>query len=229
MNIVYEDAALILCVKPAGVISEEGGLPELLRQETGCREVFCVHRLDRETAGLMVYAKTAKAAASLSAAITAGKFRKEYLAVVQGQPEAEGQMRDLLYRDPARNKSFVVQRMRKGVREALLSYRTLDRQEELSLVRISLGTGRSHQIRVQFSSRGMPLAGDKKYGSRFRDWPLALWAASLSFPHPVTGETICRELPPPEELPWTLFDCVPQAVLRPGDLSDIISVKSEGR
>ena len=131
MNIVYEDAALLLCVKPAGVISEEGGMPELLRQATGCREIYCVHRLDRDTAGLMVYAKTGKAAAALSAAITAGLFHKEYLAAVQGQPEAAGQMRDLLYRDAARNKSYVVQRMRKGVREAELSYRLLERQGDL--------------------------------------------------------------------------------------------------
>ena len=205
MNIVYEDAALLLCVKPAGVISEEGGMPELLRQATGCREIYCVHRLDRDTAGLMVYAKTGKAAAALSAAITEGLFHKEYLAAVQWKPEAAGQMRDLLYRDAARNKSYVVQRMRKGVREAELSYRLLERQGDLSLVRIALGTGRSHQIRVQFASRGMPLAGDKKYGSRYRESPLALWAVSLTFPHPVTGEMIRRELLPPTSWPWTLF------------------------
>ena len=216
MNIVCEDKAMILCVKPAGVISEGGGMPALLREKTGCREIFCVHRLDRETAGLMVYAKTARAAASLSAAITAGAFHKEYLAVVQGRPASEGELRDLLYRDAARNKSYVVQRMRKGVREAVLRYRVLETREGLSLVRIALATGRSHQIRVQFASRGMPLAGDKKYGSGYRDWPLALWAASLSFPHPLTGETVSRELPPPAELPWTLFDAPRSAGLASG-------------
>ena len=99
MNILYEDRELVICQKPAGVISEEGGMPELLRDATGSREIFCVHRLDRETGGLMVYAKTRRAAAGLSAAIAAGQLHKEYLAVVQGEPEAQGVMRDLLYRD----------------------------------------------------------------------------------------------------------------------------------
>ncbi len=205
MNILYQDRELLVCEKPAGLISEEGGLPTLLRAELSLPELYCVHRLDRETGGLMVYAKTRRAAAELSAAIAAGKLQKEYLAVVQGQPEPGGELWDLLYRDAAKNKSYVVKRMRKGVREALLSYRLLDTREGLSLLRVRLETGRSHQIRVQFASRGFPLAGDRKYGSALRDWDLALWSASLAFPYPVSREMLRFTLPPPKARPWDLF------------------------
>ena len=205
MRILFEDSHLLVCEKPAGVISEEGGMPELLREAAGCPEVYCVHRLDRETGGLMVYAKTRAAAAGLSKAIAEGKLEKEYLAVVQGQPESAGIYRDLLYRDAGKNKSYVVKRQRRGVREAELSYRLLDSQDGLSLVRIRLETGRSHQIRVQFASRKQPLVGDKKYGSNYREAGLALWSARLAFPHPVTGQALSFELPPPKAWPWTLF------------------------
>ena len=203
--IVYEDSEILVCRKPAGVISEEGGLPELLKRESGAAEIYCVHRLDRETAGLMVYAKTKRAAAALSSTISAGKLHKEYLAVVQGETPEGGELRDLLYRDAKKNKSYVVKRMRRGVREAVLRYETLERREGLSLVRVELQTGRSHQIRVQFASRGFPLVGDGKYGSVFRDSPLALFASSLSFPHPVTGEALSFSAEPPAIRPWTDF------------------------
>ena len=202
--IVYEDAQVLVCRKPAGVTSEEGGLPELLKASCGARRLYCVHRLDRETTGLMVYAKTAEAAAALSAAIAAGEMHKEYLAVVEGETPERGEMRDLLYHDRTRNKSFVVDRQRRGVREAALLYETLGRKDGLSLVRVSLLTGRSHQIRVQFASRGHPLAGDRRYGSR-GGGPFCLHACTLAFPHPLTGRTMrFSDAPAPVGL-WRTF------------------------
>lgn len=205
MKILYQDRALVLCEKPAGLLSEEGGMPELLREALGTQEIYCVHRLDRETGGLMVYAKTKQAAAVLSRTIAEGGLQKEYLAVAEGETPESGTLRDLLYRDAAKNKSYVVKRMRRGVREAELRYERLAFRGGMSLLRVRLKTGRSHQIRVQFASRGFPLVGDKKYGSTVRDAGLALWSTKLSLPHPGSGETLCRELPPPESWPWTLF------------------------
>ena len=205
MKILYQDRALVLCEKPAGLLSEEGGMPELLREALGTQEIYCVHRLDRETGGLMVYAKTKQAAAVLSRTIAEGGLQKEYLAVAEGETPESGTLRDLLYRDAAKNKSYVVKRMRRGVREAELRYERLAFRGGMSLLRVRLKTGRSHQIRVQFASRGFPLVGDNKYGSTVRDAGLALWSTRLSLPHPGSGETLCRELPPPESWPWTLF------------------------
>ena len=204
--ILYEDTAILLCVKPAGVVSEEGGMPDLLRSETRARDIYCVHRLDKAAAGLMVYAKTRASAAALSSMIAAGGLEKEYMAVVQGAAEAEGSMRDLLYHDAAKNKTYVVKSLRRGVREGELSYQKLAQTEALSLVRIRLLTGRSHQIRIQFASRKLPLVGDRKYGSRYRDCPLALWSERLSFRHPVTGEILDYHISPPDAWPWNAFD-----------------------
>ena len=208
--IVYSDKALVVCLKSAGVTSEEGGMPQLLRAELGGGEIYCVHRLDRETAGLMVYARTRSAAASLSASIARRELGKEYLAVVQGTPPERGELRDLLYHDAGKNKSYVVKRLRRGVREAVLDYETLESRAELSLVRVRLHTGRSHQIRVQFASRGFPLAGDLRYGSRLREWPLALFASALSFSHPESGQTLRFSAAPPPVPPWTLFEAARQ-------------------
>ena len=208
MEILWQDRQLLVCLKSAGILAEEGegAMPALLREATHAREIYCVHRLDRETGGLMVYAKTKGAAASLSAAIARGELEKRYLAVLSGTPaEARGTLRDLLYRDARKNKSYVVQRLRRGVREAELRYELLETQGELSLVRVELVTGRSHQIRVQFASRGLPLAGDRKYGSAFRDCGLALFSAALCFPHPHTGERLAYTLSAPDAWPWTLF------------------------
>ena len=138
--------------------------------------------------------------------------------MVQGRPEEEGVMRDLLFRDATKNKSYVVKRPRRGVREAELSFRRAAFREGLSLLRVRLKTGRSHQIRVQFASRGLPLCGDRKYGSPDRDCPLALWSAALRFPHPLSGEILSRELPPPAIRPWTLFaDLLFPADAEPGE------------
>lgn len=205
VSILYKDGHIVLCIKPVGVTSEDGGMPELLKEALG-GEIYCVHRLDMAVGGLMVYARTKNAAAKLSALIAERKLEKQYLAVVQGCPsDNTGTMRDLLYKDKIKNKSYVVSRMRKGVKKAELDYETLESKNALSLVRIKLKTGRSHQIRVQFSSRGMPLAGDVKYGSKYRDVPIALWSESLSFPHPATGKTISMTAPPPAISPWSDF------------------------
>ena len=206
VKILYEDKAILLCIKPAGVVSEEGGMPELLRDAARARDIYCVHRLDKAAAGLMVYAKTRESAAALSSVIASGGLEKEYLAVIQGAAEAEGSMRDLLYHDASKNKTYVVKRQRRGVREAELSYQTLAQSEALSLVRIRLMTGRSHQIRVQFASRKLPLVGDRKYGSRYRDCPMALWSERLSFRHPITGELLDYRVSPPDVWPWNAFD-----------------------
>ena len=204
IRILYEDASLILCEKPAGLLSEEGGMPDLLRSQLGTKQVLCVHRLDRAVGGLMVYARRKEAAAALSRQIAEGGFQKQYLAVCLGELPDSGEMRDLLYHDAKSNKSFVVLRMRKGVREAVLRYETLERREGLSLVRVELLTGRSHQIRVQFASRRLPLLGDRRYGGGAGTGP-ALWSCALRFQHPETGRDIALTLPPPPSEPWLRF------------------------
>lgn len=208
-RVLYQDDALLVCRKPTGVSSEEGGMGRLLAGQ-GLGTCYCVHRLDKGVGGLMVYARNARAAASLSAAIARGDLHKEYLAVVQGRPtDVQGMMEDLLYHDAQRNKSFVVKRQRRGVKEARLRYELLEsivfEDRELSLVRVELLTGRSHQIRVQFASRGMPLLGDARYGSSFRDCEIALYAAALRFAHPVGQRELSFNDNPPDSFPWGLF------------------------
>ena len=207
--VLFQNGDMIVCVKAPGLSSEQGGLPDLLREQCG-GAVYPVHRLDAGVGGVMVYARNREAAAALSAQITARRMEKEYLAVVEGRPGQEnGELRDLLYHDRQRNKSYVVQRMRKGVREASLDYRLLETAEteqgSLSLLRIRLHTGRSHQIRVQFASRRLPLVGDGRYGSRLGG-DIALWSASLRFSDPADASPLQFGAQPPAVWPWTLFD-----------------------
>ena len=211
MKIIYNDNCIIVCIKPAGAVStdEPGGMPELIRNELDDprADVRCVHRLDRAVSGLMVFARSSDSAAELSRQISGRSFDKEYLAVVKGCPvPSEGRMDDLLFRNSSENKTYVVSRMRKGVREASLEYKVLGSKEGMSLVRIKLLTGRTHQIRAQFSSRGMPLAGDRKYGSADTQCGIALWSCELSFTHPLTGKQLEFSAMPPKEYPWSLFE-----------------------
>ena len=211
MEIVYRDSAVIVCVKPAGVLStdEPGGVPELVRRELGDEgaDVRTVHRLDRAVSGLMVLARGAEAASALSREIREGGFEKEYLAVVHGMPPEHGELRDLLWRDKARKMTFVAEAPGKGVQEAALDYEALGRGAGMSLVRIRLHTGRTHQIRVQFASRGWPLFGERKYCTAPDECPLALWSHALGFTHPVTGEYLRFEKAPPPLRPWTDLAC----------------------
>lgn len=203
MNILYEDEHIVVCEKEAGISSEitpDGNDVPTLLKSGGINEIYTVHRLDTATTGIMVYAKTKQAAAFLSREISENRFNKEYTAVVRGTPgENEGVFEDLLFKDSKKNKSFVVKRERRGVKKAKLSYKVLENRETpkgtYSLVRIKLYTGRTHQIRVQFSSRGMPLAGDGKYGAKDNAENLGLQCVYLSFRHPVSLKTLCFELP----------------------------------
>ncbi|WP_407384591.1 RluA family pseudouridine synthase [Ruminococcus sp.] len=197
--VLFQDDELLVCFKPYGVFSEAGGkkpnMPDLLRTQTGRETLYTVHRLDRTTQGLMVYAKTAEAAKRLSELIRRDEIEKTYLAVVEGVPgEVCGTLCDLLYFDRQRNKSYIVERERRGVKKALLAYETLSTAAHegrtLSLVRIRLQTGRTHQIRVQFASRKMPLVGDRRYGSAVPCQSIMLCSAALSFVHPFTGEAM---------------------------------------
>ena len=204
-EILYQDRHIAVVVKPAGVLSESPGMTELLRDSLG-GQFFCVHRLDAGVGGVMVYARSGQAAARLSAAVAQRELTKEYLAVVQGRPEQDrGVLRDLLFHDRGRNKTYVVDRMRKGVKEAELEYTVIGCVNDSSLLRIRLHTGRSHQIRVQFASRAMPLLGDARYGSKTRNCGIALWSESLCFPHPFAEKTMDFRQAPPEVFPWTEF------------------------
>ena len=213
MTILYEDKYLVVAVKPVGVLSEDDPkaacMPALLREHyrtQGEKDyIATVHRLDRVTGGVMVFSRRKEVTGKLTAAVAAHEITKEYLAVLRGHPEKDADtLTDLLFRDAQHNKSYVVQRMRKGVREATLDYTVLETTDALTLVKVRLHTGRTHQIRVQFSHRGLPLLGDIRYGSK-ADCSAALWSYHLAFTHPVTGKPVDVTCPPPEAYPWTLF------------------------
>ena len=187
MEIIYRDRKIVVLVKPVGMDSEKD-VPEVLGGE-----VFPVHRLDKNVGGVMVYALTKGAAAELSRAVQEGTMVKEYVAMVHGSPPEAGDWTDLLWKDSSKNKVFVVKRERKGVKKARLEYRCV-REGDPSLVHVRLHTGRSHQIRVQFASRGFPLVGDHKYGSRDEAKAPMLFSCRISFPY--GGETVCFQKTP---------------------------------
>lgn len=202
MKILYEDNSIIVCIKPVGAASQEGSensLPAILKSELQLSEIYTVHRLDTVTGGVMVYAKTKASAAELTRQITDNSFKKEYIAAVHGTlDEKEGIFEDLLFKDSRKNKSFVVKRERKGVKKASLEYKVLQEKNGLSLVKIKLHTGRTHQIRVQFSSRRHPVYGDGKYGASDNIPFIALFSHSLTFLHPVTKKEVTFREPPPD-------------------------------
>ena len=184
MEILFSDRDLAVCVKSVGLDSEME-VPKALQAQLG-GEVYPLHRLDKNVGGVMVYARTKQAAAALSRAVQEGTMVKEYVAMVHGNPPESGDWTDLLFKDSSKNKVFVVKKERKGVKKARLEFQTLSAGED-SLVRIRLHTGRSHQIRVQFSSRGFPLVGDHKYGARDEKKEPMLFSCCITFPW--QGET----------------------------------------
>lgn len=209
-QIIHKDDSFLVCIKPPRIRStdEPGGMPDLCRAALGDPKanVRTVHRLDQVVSGLMVLARTKRAASDLSQQIRDGIFHKEYQAVLHGTPaEASGTLTDLLFRDKAERKTYVVTEPGKDVQEAILNYEILASTPDFSRVRIELVTGRTHQIRCQFSSRNLPLVGDKKYSLFENDCEIALWSSLLRFRHPKTGETLTFTAPPPDEFPWDQF------------------------
>ncbi len=212
IEIIFEDKDILVINKPVGILSENSqkgkkGILTYLQNETR-KDLHLLHRLDREVGGVMVFAKNKKSASALSTDIANGKFYKSYLAVTDGVPENdEGIYKDLLFKDSKKNRSFVVNRMRKGVREASLEYVVLKKSEKKALVKVLLHTGRTHQIRVQFASRKTPLTGDGRYGSKVRDCSIALHSHKISFNHPRTKEMVEFTSNPDFNIyPWNLGD-----------------------
>lgn len=208
MELIYTDADIVVCIKPAGVKStdEPGGVPDLVREALHDlkAQVRTVHRLDQVVSGLMVLARTEHAASELSRQIREQEFGKEYLAVIHGCPDKQGGLlQDLLYRDKARRMTFVADAPAKGVQEAVLEYRVISQNADMSKVAIRLHTGRTHQIRVQFASRGHALVGERKYSTVEDDCTIALWSHKLELKHPTTGEQMIFIKEPPYIYPWT--------------------------
>ena len=198
----------MVCIKPPRVLStdEPGGLPDLVREALGDpnANIRTVHRLDRVVSGLIVLARTNKSASELSRQIREGEFEKEYLAVLHGIPDQQrATLQDLLLRNKAEKKTYVVTQPGKDVQEAILNYEVLTKKGELSKVRIELVTGRTHQIRAQFSGRGLPLVGDRKYSLFEDDCEIALWSHRIAFNHPYTGKRMEFVQEPPAVYPWT--------------------------
>ena len=208
LEILYSDRDILVCIKPARVLStdEPGGLPSLVRAALGDEkaDVRTVHRLDRVVSGVMVLARNGKAASELSRQIREDAFEKEYLAVVHGRPEKDsGTLNDLLYRDKARRMTMVASEPAKGVQEAILDYAVMNHTTEMSLVKVLLRTGRTHQIRVQFSSRNLPLVGERKYCTLEDPCEIALWSHRIAFTHPYSRKPMEFSKEPPRVYPWT--------------------------
>ena len=219
LDILYEDKHLLVVIKPVGTLSQSDEnessdmisiLKEYLAEKGEKPYIGLVHRLDRNVGGVMVFSKNPTITGKLSVAIMERNFTKEYVTIVHNSPdEHSGIYKDLLFKDSSKNKSFVVKRMRKGVKEASLEYEVLEEKESdqgiISLIKVGLHTGRTHQIRVQFSSRKMPLLGDGKYGSTDNKCEIALWSYRLSFTHPLSKKSMDFKKEPPSSYPWNEF------------------------
>lgn len=209
LQILFLDKDMVVCVKPAGVLSQdagEGSMPQLLKEQLQLPEIYPVHRLDRDVGGVMVFACSKRGASALGRSVQEKSLEKIYIAVLCGTPGAdEAYLEDLLFHDRVRNKTYIVDRQRRGVKDAKLAYRVLEKSAEHSLVRVQLFTGRTHQIRVQFAGRKLPLLGDGKYGGKSGTNMPALWACQLTMPHPVTGQKMRFTAFPPETEPWNMF------------------------
>ena len=214
INILFEDKFIIVCEKPQGVLSEwherQKNMPDLLKKQSKAFKISVIHRLAKPVGGVMVFSKHPKATANLAKAVQNHQLTKEYYAVVKGKPQPDsGVFEDILFRDSKNNKSYVVKTLRKGAKPAKLSYKLIDTVDSpegvLSLVKVKLFTGRTHQIRVQFASRKLPLLGDEKYGGKSAKCDISLWSAHLKFSHPVLFSDIDITLLPPQKYPWNLF------------------------
>lgn len=212
MNVLYENSNLTICEKPIGIVSQSTpdgrGFTDMAAQLFGYAAI--INRLDTAVGGAVLFAKNEKSASQLSKLASEQSINKTYLAVVEGKPtEDRGVYKDLLFKDSGKNKSFVVKRERKGVKKASLEYEVLETivygGKTLSLVRIKLHTGRTHQIRVQFSSRKMPLCGDGKYGSKDNGCRVSLWSHKISLSDG-EGSIEAVSYPPKENYPWNLFN-----------------------
>lgn len=198
MEIIFEDKDIVVAIKPPEIISQgdekgRANAVDILKDMTGS-EIFPVHRLDKGVGGVMVFAKNSKSAAELSRQVSDRTMEKTYLALLHGEiTEEKGRLEDLLFFDRGKNKSFVVKRERRGVKKALLDYECIEKGDGRSLVKVKLITGRTHQIRVQFSSRGYPLFGDRRYGAKDEEKNIALLSKGISFLHPKTGERMSFE------------------------------------
>ncbi len=209
-KLLHVEDSFVICLKPARVRStdEPDGVPQLCREALGnpYADVRTVHRLDQVVSGLMVLARGKISASELSRQIRENEFQKEYLAVIHGHlPQNSGTMVDLLLRNKAARKTYVVDTPGKDVQEAILDYQTVASVAQYSMVRIHLKTGRTHQIRCQFSSRGLPLVGDRKYSLNDDPCEIALWSSKIAFFHPISKKPVAFDAPPPDEYPWTLF------------------------
>ena len=212
ITVLFEDNNIIAAIKPVGVLSQAGNTADMISLlGEGRGEIYPLHRLDKNVGGVMVFAKNKQAAAKMSQLISENRMSKSYYAVLCGKPEEDcAVLEDLLFKDSSKNKSFVVKRMRKGVKKASLEYKTVESVQTdsgfLTLVKVKLHTGRTHQIRVQFSSRKLPLLGDGRYGGKSDKCDIALWSTEISFISPFDRQNLTFKAPLPKQYPWNLFN-----------------------